>query len=242
MRETWSWKSPSIGREMGVGRWGFFGKPVIFFPTGGGDFLDAERFLMVRALMPLVEAGRIKLYAVDSTSRWGWANRDASPAEKVALQAAYDKYLVDELFPWIRYDCEDTDQKFGVCGASLGAYNAWVTAAKHPEHVDLCIGMSGSYVHTHRLDGFWSEDWYFNDPTQFVPNLAEDEQLRRLRTDSRFVFALGEDHENPTYTETAVKTMIDRGIPTWHVKWHRPAGHDWPTWRTMLPTFLDRLV
>lgn len=242
MREVKRWHSPALGREMGVGRWGTFGKPVLFFPTGGGDFLDCERFLMTNALTPLIEAGRIKLYAVDSTSRWGWANRDASPSERVALQAAYDRYLTEELFPWIRADSGGTDQKFAVTGASLGAYNAWVSAAKHPEQIDLCVGMSGSYVHTHRMHGFWNEDWYFNDPTQFVPNLPEDEPLRLLRRDSRFVFALGEDHENPAYTEAAYKTMADKGIPAHLVRWHRPAGHDWPTWRTMLPAFLDALV
>src|SRR5688572_30061416 len=59
-----TWHSPALDRTMGVARWGWWGRPVVFFPTGGGDFLDCERFLMVRALQPLIEAGRIKLYSV----------------------------------------------------------------------------------------------------------------------------------------------------------------------------------
>ena len=47
------WYSDNAGQEMGVARYGWWGKPVVFFPTGGGDFLDCERFLMVRALTHL---------------------------------------------------------------------------------------------------------------------------------------------------------------------------------------------
>ena len=60
-KNSWSWKRPAFGRTIGMARWGWYGKPVIWFPTGGGDHLDCERFLMVRALSPLIEAGRIKI-------------------------------------------------------------------------------------------------------------------------------------------------------------------------------------
>ena len=88
-RELWSWYSPVLEKTVSVARWGWWGKPVLFFPTGGGDFLDCERFLMVRALQPLIEAGRIKLYAVESVSR-DWISTEKTPAEKAANQARYD--------------------------------------------------------------------------------------------------------------------------------------------------------
>jgi esterase/lipase superfamily enzyme len=101
----WSWHSPAVGRTLSVARWGHYGKPVLFFPTGGGGYRDCERFLMVRALSPLIEAGRIKLYAVDSVCRWSWANWDVPPPQKARTQALYDEYLVRELLPFIRSDC-----------------------------------------------------------------------------------------------------------------------------------------
>ena len=44
-------------------RWGHFGTPVLLFPTAGGDAEECERFRMLVVLRPLVEAGRIKVYA-----------------------------------------------------------------------------------------------------------------------------------------------------------------------------------
>jgi esterase/lipase superfamily enzyme len=236
------WHSPHVGHPMGVGRWGYHGKPVIFFPTGGGDFLDAERFLMVRALGPLVEAGRIKLYAVDSVDRWSWASRDVPPREKSRMQAAYDRYLVDELFPWIRHDCAGTTQKFAVAGASIGAYNAVTAGSKHPDAIDLSIGMSGTYQMNRRMNAQWNEDWYFNAPDQFLPNLGEHEPQLALLRESFFVLAIGAHHENPAYTDVMADTFARRGIPHHVARWGGDSGHDWPTWRTMLPLFLDKLV
>lgn len=235
------WHSPNVGREFGVARWGHYGKPVIFFPTGGGDFLDAERFQMVRALTPLIEAGRIKLYAVDASCRYGWANRDADPRTKSQLQAAYDKYLMDELIPYIRGDSNDSDQKLGAVGASIGAYNALNAVTKHPEHFDVMVGMSGTYVMDRRMNGHWDEDYYYNQPTQFVPNLPDSDQLRQLRQ-AKIVLALGQNYENPDYTNKVAKAFTGKGIPHHVVVWGPDSGHDWPTWRTMLPLFLNRLV
>ncbi len=238
-RNVWMTSAPALGRELGVARWGHYGKPLILFPTGGADFLDVERFLLVRSLGPLVEAGRLKVYAVDSVCRQGWLG-DVSPREKVRMQAAYDGWLTDELFPLIRHDCAGTDQRFAVAGASLGAYQAWTAASRHPEQIDLCVGMSGTYLMDRRLSGYWDEDWYFHDPRQFVANL-EGELLDRLRS-VRFVFGMGERYENPTYTEAAAAVLDRKRVPVNVLRWRDPAGHDWPTWRTMLPSVLDAAV
>ncbi|GDX81832.1 hypothetical protein LBMAG42_36430 [Deltaproteobacteria bacterium] len=239
-REVWSLPGASLNRELGVARWGHYGKPVILFPTGGADFLDVERFLMVRALAPLVEAGRIKVYAVDSVCRQGWLG-DVAPREKVRLQAAYDEWLTTVLFPHIREDCGGTKQSFAVAGASLGAYQAWTAAARHPSQIDLCVGMSGTYLMDRRLDGYWDEDWYFHDPKQFLANLGEGELLESLRR-VRFVLGLGERWENPTYTDAAAAVLDGKRIPVKVLRWRSPAGHDWPTWRTMLPSVLNAVV
>lgn len=239
-REVWSIPWAPLGRELGVARWGHYGKPLVLFPTGGADFLDVERFLLVRALAPLVEAGRLKVYAVDSVCRQGWL-ADIAPREKVQLQKAYDAWLRAALFPFIREDCAGTDQRFAVAGASLGAYQAWAAAARHPGEIDLCVGMSGTYVMDRRLHGYWDEDWYFHDPRQFLKNLEDAALLRAVRS-VRFVLGLGENWENPAYTEAAAAVLGERQIPVHVLRWGAPAGHDWPTWRTMLPAVLDALV
>ena len=235
------WHSPNTRCPLSVVRWGWWGRPVIFFPTGGGDALDCERFGMVRALTPLLEAGQIKLYAVDSLSRHSWIDPSVTPAEKVAQQGRYDAWLTEELVPWIRDDCEGSTQPMVVTGASIGAFLAWTAATRHPELFSLMIGMSGTYQMDRRMSGHWNMDWYFHDPCQFVPNLAESPQLDQLR-ESFFVFGLGRQWESPTYTQAAAAALASRQIPHHVEVWGGSSGHDWPTWRTMLPAALSRLL
>jgi len=226
---------------MSVARWGYWGKPVLFFPTGGGDFLDCERFLMTRALQPLIDAGRIKLYAIDSLSPRSWINPNANPAERSAFQGHYDRYLVEELMPYVRFDCGNSPLPAAVTGASIGAYLAFSAASRHPWTFDLMIGMSGTYQMTRRMKEHWDLNYYYHDPCQFLPNLDESEQLSRLR-ENFFFLGLGQRFENPTYTRAAPGALASKGIPH-HVEiWGHDSGHDWPTWRSMLPMALDRLV
>jgi len=241
-RRTWRWYSPALNREMDLACWGHYGKPVLLFPTAGGDFLECERFLMVRALTPLIEAGRIKVYASASISGEGWLNSDAHPAHKSWLQACYDRYLERELLPFIREDCNRTDQKLIVTGASIGAYNAVNALAKHPDYVDTAIAMSGTYFFDRWMNGHWDENYYFNMPVQYLPRMSEGPQLDALR-DSFFYLATGSGRwEAPHESWQLGQLLGAKGIPNHVDIWGGDADHDWPTWRTMLPMFLDRLV
>jgi esterase/lipase superfamily enzyme len=241
-RRTWAWHSPALGREMPLACWGHFGRPVLLFPTAGGDFLECERFLMIKVLSPLIEAGRIKVYACGSISGEGWLSRDARPAHKSWLQARFDAYLERELLPAIRRDCNMTEQKILTCGASIGAYNAVNAAAKHPDFIDRAVAMSGTYFFDRWMDGHWDENYYFNMPVQFVPRLPEGPMLDALRG-SYFYLATGSGRwEAPHESWQLGQLLGAKRIPNYVDVWGTDADHDWPTWRTMLPTFLDRFA
>lgn len=241
-RAIWSWRSPALDREMPMARFGWYGKPVLLFPTGGGDFLEHERFLMVRALEPLIEAGRIKVYTVDNINRDGWISPDAPARRKTWLQARFAEYLLTEALPMIRADCEGTTQKFAAAGASLGAYNAVNVVAKHPEWFDLAITMSGTFDLTRWLGPHRDDDFYFNHPLDFLPNLGPSPQLEALRA-SRFVLGVGRGPwDNPPNSFRLAGVLGAKGIWNRVELWGPDADHDWPTWRRMLPEFLDRHV
>jgi len=72
IKETFRWHSPRIEREVQLVRWGSYGTPVLLFPTAGGDAEEVERFHLIRALEPLLEAGRIKVYSTDSVAGRAW--------------------------------------------------------------------------------------------------------------------------------------------------------------------------
>jgi esterase/lipase superfamily enzyme len=102
------------------------------------------------------------------------------------------------------------------------------------------LGMSGTYVMDRRMDGYWDEDYYFHQPTRFLPDL-DGEPLRQLR-DAFFVLGIGQNYENHAYTDAVAAVLEQKRIPHRVERWGSASGHDWPTWRTMLPLFLNRLT
>ena len=60
-----NWHTERLSRELLLVRWGDVGKPVLLFPTAGGDAEEIERFKMIHVLAPLIEAGR-----VSGCTRW----------------------------------------------------------------------------------------------------------------------------------------------------------------------------
>jgi esterase/lipase superfamily enzyme len=102
--------------------------------------------------------------------------------------------------------------------------------------------MSGTYD-LERLLGFaGAEDYYFAAPLAFLPNLGDGDQLDRLR--SRFVLlAFGQGRwENADESWRMAGALGAKGVPNRVDPWGREHDHDWPTWRAMLPVYLDELT
>ena len=65
--------SPAIGAAATVAIYGHWGRPVLVFPSEQGRAVDFANNGMVDAVAPLLEAGRVKLYCVDSYDGQTWA-------------------------------------------------------------------------------------------------------------------------------------------------------------------------
>ena len=57
MKTVGRWYSERVQREVTLVRYGTVGQPVLLFPTAGGDAEEAERWHLIGALGPLLEAG-----------------------------------------------------------------------------------------------------------------------------------------------------------------------------------------
>ncbi len=242
-RQTWSWSTPRLPEPARVVRWGHFGQPVLLFPTAGGDFEEVERFKMIQVLAPIIAAGRIKVYSVDSVAGKTWLAGTHSPEYCARVQNLYDAYVYEEVVPLIRRDCESTGIELIVAGASIGAFNALATLCRHPDAFKLAIAMSGTFDLSKYLQGRHNEDFYFSSPLHYLPGLGEDtEQLRRLRT--RFaLIASGEgDYEDIGESWRVARVLGARGVPNRVDSWGRNWHHDWNTWREMLPKYLGEAV
>ena len=71
-REVFGWHSPRLGIDMPIVRYGTWGRALLLFPTAAGDFLEAERMWLIKALEPLIFDGRITVFGIDSINRHAW--------------------------------------------------------------------------------------------------------------------------------------------------------------------------
>ena len=226
---------------MVLARWGHYGRPVLLFPTAGGDAEEAERMHMIGALAPLIEAGRIKVYSPDSTAGRAIAVKEGSDEHRSWLLNQYHEAIANEVVPAIRADSGGGEIEIVTAGASIGAFNAVAVTCRYPWLFRAALGMSGTYD-LQGLVGFrGGRDYYFCSPRAFLPGL-EGPMLDQLRR--RFVLmAYGEGRwESPDETWRIADALGAKGIPNRVVPWGPEWDHDWATWRRMLPIYLYELV
>lgn len=225
--------SPQLGRPVHMWRFGWYGKPVLVFPSAAGFAHEWKSQGMVDVLAPLIGGGRIKLYCPESNVAAAWTRKDEHPALKIRHHLAYERFVMDTLVPQIRNDCRSPDMRIAVTGCSLGGLYAALFALKYPETFDFALCMSGRYWSPTFLDGFQNQDVYFNNPLAFAPNLhgAELERIRR-NTFLTMVCGQGKWEEGCIEETQALCDVFEsKGIPHQRDIWGRDVKHDWEWWK-----------
>ena len=101
--------------------------------------------------------------------------------------------------------------------------------------------MSGTYnPEKFTAGGDGTEELFYASPRHFLPTLdPQGDHLGLLRT--RFVqFAHGTGRwEDPENDWGMADVLGGRGVPNRVDAWGTEWDHDWPTWRRMLPQYLD---
>src|SRR6202451_1384587 len=98
------WFSGRLQDEITLVRWGTFGKPVLIFPSAGGDAEEIERFGLVDACGQLLAEGRIKLYSVDSVAGQAMITKAGSPEHRMWLLSQFHECIRHEGVPAIPAD------------------------------------------------------------------------------------------------------------------------------------------
>jgi esterase/lipase superfamily enzyme len=235
------WYSGRVQTEVTVVRWGLVGRPVLVFPSAGGDAEEIERNGLVDACGPLLAAGLVKLYSVDSVAGQAMVAKTGSVEHRMWLLNQFQEFVRAEVVPAIHADLGGHAMDIIATGASIGAFNAVAVLCRYPDVFGAAIGMSGSYRIERFYDETASQDLYFSAPLQFVPGLSGP-QLDRLR--QRFVLlASGEgDWEDVDSSWRMADCLGARGIPNRVDNWGPQWPHEWPTWRRMLPQYLRELT
>ncbi len=234
------WYSSRVESDVTVVRWGHYGRPVIIFPTAGGDAEEIERMLVIDVLGELIEAGRIKVYSCDSIAGYAMVRGDGDPRYRAALINGFHRFVREEMIPAIWSDCRSPEAEVIVTGASIGAFNALAVLCRFPEVVSHAVGMSGTYDLEQFLGPDAGEDLFFATPLYFLPGL-DGPTLERLR--HRYaILACGEGRwEAIDQSWQLAEVLGSKGIPNRVDPWGPQYDHDWPTWREMLPHYLGQL-
>ena len=233
-----AWHSPSLNRQMEIVTYGHFGFPLLLFPTAAADYLEYERFQLIDAMREPIEAGKVKVFSINSINRQSWLNKQVPTRDKGIRQAEYNEYIAREVVPYIWNSCRG---RVGIitAGASLGAFHCANQLFRRPDLFDGMIAMSGSYDIRGYYDGdYYDDNVYFNNPVDYVPNL-DGHNLWLLQQKRHIHLVTGQgDYENPDASRRLAGILYNKGIPFELDLWGYDMPHDWPTWRDMMRYYL----
>ncbi len=240
--ELWS---PELGWSPRVIAYGSYGRPVLVFPSSEGRAEDFESNGMVDAVRPLLDAGRVKLYCLDSWDGGSWYRHDLPLEERAQRHEAYERWVVQGAVPFVDTDCGGR-QEMVATGCSFGAYHAVNIALRRADLFPLAIGLSGVYDLTVLGWGHQGDAFYFNNPMSSVRGLHGD-HLVWLRGRLSLLLVAGQGMWEDTtgaleQTLRFSELLASRGIRHELDLWGEDAPHDWPAWRAQLAHHLPRFV
>lgn len=237
--------SSSLGRDMEYKHYGHAGRPLVMFPTSRGRFYQYEDTGSVEALRDFIDSGRIQIWTLDSIDDETFLSHDPDVAKRMARHEAFFRYVRNEALSEILASAlisnggKSMRPIFGGC--SMGAFHSSNFSFRYPELVAGVIALSGVYSTRDFMGDSLEGSIYFNSPLDYLPELADELTLDRLRS-LRLIFCTGQGAwEERMVVETRKLEGILRAkqIPAWVDYWGDDVSHDWPWWQKQMVYFLD---
>ena len=224
---------------------GHHGRPVLVFPSQEGRRYDWEERGMVDAVSGLIEAGRVKLYCVDSWDSATWHDEWLPLEERARRHGSYESWLLEHVVPLIHRDCGGF-QEIVTTGVSFGAYHAANLALRRADLFPLALCLSGVYDVSVVGWGERGDEVYFNNPADYVAGLGGD-HLDWLRSQVNLLLVVGqgawEDSTGSLEQTRRFAALLDeKGIRHELDVWGHDVPHDWPAWRAQISHHLPRFA
>ena len=237
--------SPAIGAEVGLLAYGHHGKPLLVFQSEQGRCSDYEDRGMIDAIAGLIEAGRVKVYSVDSYDAASWCDPNLPLEARAVQHARFEDWVLNQVVPFIHDDCQGP-LEITLTGASFGAFHAANFAFRRADLFPLAICQSGVYDAARLGWGERGHAVYFNNPMDYVANLHGD-HLDWLRGRVSLLLICGqgqwEDTTGALESTRAFDHLLgEKGIRHQTDLWGHDVPHDWPSWRAQLAHHLPRFV
>jgi esterase/lipase superfamily enzyme len=225
--------------------YGHYGRPVLVFASEQGRAWDFENNGMVDAVADLIDAGRVKLYCVDSGDAQTWSDRCVPTEERARRHDTYEQWILQLVLPWISDDCGGV-REFATFGCSLGAYHAANIALRHADLFPFAMCFSGNYDPTSWHGwGEPGEATYFHNPMAYVTHLHGGHlDWLRGRVSLLLVVGQGAWEVDPTGALPSTREFAAR-LAAKEIRheldvWGFDAPHDWPSWQAQLRHHLPR--
>lgn len=236
--------SPSLMRDMEVNVYGTQGKPCVVFPSQNGRYFDFESFDMIEPCRPWLEAGKLRLFCVDSIDRETWSNREMPPRKRIERHELWFRYLTEEFYPWMMRMCGEGEMPFTI-GCSMGATHAANLFFRRPDLFDGLISLSGTYDARLFFGDYMDELVYYNSPYQCLKNMCQEHPYIKLFNRSNIILCVGQgawEKDMLESTRAMQKVFEEKGIHAWVDIWGSDVAHDWIWWRKQLHYFLEKIL
>ena len=195
---------------------------------------------MVDALEPLLDAGRIKLYCVDSYDSQSWQAHDVPLEERARRHGFYEWWILERVVPWISADSGGAGELV-VTGVSFGAYHAANFALKRADLFPLAICMSGVYDVSVVGWGERGDAVYFNNPLDYVGGMADPGLIESVSSANLHIATGTGPWEHPAHSYDLSRALSFKGIRHSLDDWGPLGGHDWPYWKHQMDVYISRL-
>lgn len=188
---------------------------------------------MIEAAKWFVEEGLVKIYCPDSIDADSWYNADVSPEIRAYNHTCYDKMILEEVAG--RSLHETGRSHLITAGCSFGGYHAANFAFRHPEIVAYMFSMSGVFDIKSRVDGYYNDNVYFNNPVDFLPG-DQNPHLWKMS----IILGIADQDICRRQNEEMSGILSEKGIAHW-LDIRPNAVHDWPVWTEMFPEYLSKV-
>jgi len=190
-----------------------------------------------------IDAGQYQFYTVDSIDAQTWANFGAYPGDRARRHEDYDRYITQEVAPFIRERCGEEALILST-GVSMGGYHSANFFFRHPDIFDALISLSGLFQLKMFIGDYSDENVYFNSPIYYLANMNDPWYLEKYRR-SQIVICAGQGAWEEAMDADIVemgRILESKGVPAWIDLWGHDVNHDWPWWRLQLPYFLGKIL
>jgi esterase/lipase superfamily enzyme len=237
-RNLTGWYSERLQKDMPIATYGHYGFALLLVPTAAADYLEYERFQLIDSLSPFIDAGKLKVFSINSINNESWMNTHMDPRHKVIRHQQFNEYVYNEVIPFIRTHTSQETPIY-ICGASFGALHSMNLFLKRPDLLNGVIALSGVYDLTEYSKGYFDDDVYFNSPQHYMPNLTDHNILEQIRRSQHIhIFSGSGPYEDPNAARSFASILYSKGINYELDIWGHEWPHDWNTWRHVLPHYL----